>query len=239
MMLLLGMNLQLKNELKISVEKIDLLEKSVQKKDEQIKELENFALGIATVQNRIIKETLKKPKIELLEDDRWKTDEDEQIWREFVDKQREDEPCDSQFTYLLHQNKLCVKKNYHSPFKHYLKRMLLNKFYYGADGRFFKVNVPSYINSLKVIYKHSLSEYFLKDSTMGLRSSKYLVSFSEGDCLNIVMADFLMDESYLIFNKEWKKKMKLSRSKPLVKDEFCEFVFQNCIMIYCPYTYDD
>jgi len=151
MMLLLGMNLQLKNELKNSIEKIETLEKSVQQKDEQIKELEHFAVGIATVQNRLIKDTLKEPEPDLLEANKWEKDEDKLKWSKFVNQRLEEKLNGSEFDKLLSRNILGFEEAW-PVFNYTLKRMVPNRYYYGSTDEFYKVNVASYIDSLQVIY---------------------------------------------------------------------------------------
>jgi len=179
--------------------KIDSLEKSVQQKDKQINQLENFAVDIATVQNRMIEKTMEEARVELLERDLWKTDEDEMKWREFIDRSTGDELHVSEFAPLLNQNKLY----FDFSFENILEQMLSNIPYYGNGGEFYKINVPSFIDCLQVIYKRSLSEYFTKDPTMCLRSSHDLVSYSEGNCHYIVINEYLFSSLTTEQNKNY------------------------------------
>jgi len=188
---------------------------------------------LVSVQNRLIKETLKEPEPDLLEANKWEKDEDNLKWNKFVNQRLEEKLNGSEFDKLLSRNILGFEEAW-PVFNNTLKRMVPNRYYYGSTGEFYKVNVASYIDSLQVIYVDSLSRHWKKDPTMGLRSSKYLMSYSEGDCLNIVIKKdtFL---SYLIAGNEWEDRILLRRRKPLVRSEYSRFVVNNYSMVYLEY----
>jgi len=244
LMMLLGMNLHLKtkNELlekriENSNERIHTLEEFVQQKDEQIKNLTSFSIGIATIQNRVVKEKLAEPQVGLLENDEWKRNNKELKWRKFVNQHlQEERNYDSKFTKRLKRSIADYNGSFKSFFDYTLKRMIPNNFYSGKKGEFFKVNVSSYIHTIDVIYTSSFPEYLKKDPTMGLRSScDFIVSYSEDDCLHIVLRDWFQD-SYLVCDSGWGNKLKLQRKELLEFRKYSKYVHNNYIMVYCEYS---
>ena len=150
----------------------------------------------------------------------------------------EKQPPDLEYSKLFNKNIFRIKQALWLPFWEWcpylrtVQRMIPNKCYYGIDGRFYKVNVADYINILQVIYPLSLSGYWKKDPTIGLRSSDSLVSYSEGNQLFIAIG-YSPTSSFLVSCNGWDKRIQLNTNGLLFKDTFSQFVVDSYVLLYC------
>jgi len=192
-------NHHLEEQLGCATRKIRQLESTVQENEAlieanetKIEELERFSMGVANVQKAIASETDLGRKFELLESGDYAEDKDVQEWNYFTDHFLEAENDMAPYIKTL-KDSIEVYRNtilprfYPSRFISLFSNVPPNVGFDTYLGTFYKIHIPYHLKCMQVNESSSIDQFKQKcqKDVRGFRTSKYVTSYIENDCLQV------------------------------------------------------
>jgi len=166
-------------------EKIDVCET-------KIEQLEKFAVGVGNLQKVIALETDLGKKLKILDNGLYAKDEDVQEWNNFTDRFLKENDIVPYIKILRDSIKAyrdnILSRSYSNRFLSIISEFPPNfAFATKYGGTYYKIHIPYHIKWMQVNNTSSIDQFKQKSGkdVCGFRTSEYVTSYIENDCLQV------------------------------------------------------